>query len=258
MNKLNAYKKLDGEELVQAFLQSGDERLREQIIEAYAGLVRHIAGRVSLAPNAILSRSDLYQYGIIGLLKALDRYELGNGASFATFAYRRIHGEVIDALRREGGLSRQTIDKLKQLERASSSLRRKTGEEPLAQAVCEEMQISESEYHSLIAVSQLNYMETLFSDSPGDDGDSAHRPERLEDSGQLGADELLYQKGLRKRLEEAIKKLAERERLILAFYFYEEMTLRGIGEVLEISEARVSQLLNSVLLKIRRQIEESD
>ncbi len=243
-----------GEFLVAEFIKTGSVSIKEKIIQAYAPMIKHIVGRFNVRFSNTLSADDLYQYGILGLLKALERFDPELKVPFKSYVYRRIHGEVVDALRREGLIGRDMYEKVRMVEKASRKLMAELGREPSADEVCARLDISSEVYHNIVNVAQMTYMTSLNTAVQDDEGGIVYKIDMLQDSAQLSPEDLMETKNLKKRMRDVVRRLPERERLILALYYYEELTLADIGQVLELSEARISQILNKTLLKIRTEM----
>jgi len=244
----------NGEFLVKEYVRTRNQRLKNNIVEAYSPLVKFIVGRINFSPNAILSKEDLYQCGIIGLLGALERYKPDSQAAFKTFAYKRIHGEVIDAIRKEGLVGRDKYEQIKAIEKTTLSLTAKLGREPITEEICEKLNISSDEYYERINASLMNYMISLDTKISDNEGDFIYRVDTVEDESQMTPEETVNENNLKNIIKDIIPDLPERERLILALYFYEELILYDIGQVLGITESRVSQILNKTLVDIRMKI----
>lgn len=242
---------MNGETLVRQYLVSGNEMVRDQAVQAFLPLVRHIVNRLNIPPSETLSKSDFYQFGIVGLLDALKRYRPEMGTQFKTFAYKRIYGEIIDAVRQHGYLSRAQLDLVKKIETAERSLTIALQREPALSEICEHLNIAEEEYYSIIQNAQLNYSISLMMSDGKDNNSQAGNLDIIPDQNQLSPDEQLAEESLKAELKQIIVKLPEKQRLILALYYYEELTLSDIGQVLGVSESRISQILNETLVKIR-------
>jgi RNA polymerase sigma factor for flagellar operon FliA len=240
-----------GEDLVRSYAETGNPALKEKIVSVYAPLIKYVVGRINVTYSVTLDRDDLYQYGILGLLKALDRYEPERGVPFKAYAYKRINGEVIDALRKEGLIGRDKYEKVKQLENTIKTLTGSLGREPSADEVCDKLNISETEYYSTLNASQITYMTSLNTRISDGDGDFIYRIDQVVDESQNAPDELLIRKNLKDHLKNLIARLPEKPKLILALYFYEELTLADIGKVVGLTEARISQILNKTLLELK-------
>ncbi len=245
---------MDGESLVREYLQSRDETMREQVVQAYLPLVRYIVNRLNIPASNTLNKNDFYQFGIIGLLDALNRYQLDYGSQFKSFAYKRIYGEIIDAVRQHGYLSRSQLALVKKVENAERHLIASLKREPSLAEVCDYLEIPEEEYYSIIQNSQLNYSIPLYNNPVGSDKERLNNINTIPDQSQPTPEEKLSSDSLKNELKAIIISLPEKQRLVLALYYYEELTLNDIGQVLGVSESRVSQILNSTLVKIRAQL----
>ncbi len=240
-----------GEALVKEYMASKNPRLKGKIVEHYAPLIKNIVGRFNVQYSTTLTQEDLYQYGILGLLKALERFK-SNGVPFHAFAYKRIYGEVVDALRREGMLGRDKYEKVKNLEKTIQSLTASLGREPSVEEVCKAMGITEKYYYDLLNTSLLVYTTSLNTKISDDEGDFIYRIDNLTDDTARNPEEELINVDLKRRLKEIItNELSDRQKIILALYFYEELTLADIRKVVNLTEARISQILNETLIKIR-------
>ncbi len=254
MNEFFSKLGLNGEALVKEFLKTGDEAIKEKIVQAYTPLMKYIVGRIGLPSGSTLTKEDLYQYGVIGLLKSLSSYKPAYGVEFKTYAYKRIQGEIIDALRKEGVVSRERFHRLRQVEIMTNRLLVELGREPLPEEVCAELEISEEEYYQALQTAQLHYTVSLEERFYDDDGNEVFRAESLTDPDSSRIEEQLQRTDLKIKLERLISNLPDREKLILALYFSEELTLADIGQVLGLTEARVSQLLNKTLLELKAKL----
>ena len=245
----------DGEHLVREYILTGDERMRENAIQAFLPLVKYIAGRINIDQFGSLGREDLFQYGIVGLLTALDRFKTDKGASFKTFAYRRIHGEIIDAIRREGTVSKDAYSIRKKVIKISDELRQQLGRDPALSEVAETMNLTLEALNKMLFKGNASEHVSL-NDTVGSDGsDSMQRLDVIKDEAQFSPDEQFEKEALKGELIEIIKHLPERQRLILALYYYEELTLADIGMILGLSESRISQILSQTLVDMRGQLE---
>lgn len=245
---------MNGESLVKEYLLSRNEEKREQVVKAYLPLVKYIVSRLNIPSSNTLSKNDFYQFGIIGLLDALNRYRLDYGSQFKSFAYKRIYGEIIDAIRQHGYLSRSQLALVKKIENAERHLIGTLKREPSLKEICEYLKIPEEEYYSVIQNSQINYSISLHSNNGSRKEDGLRNIDTIPDKSQQTPDEKLTSDSLKSELKQIIISLPEKQRLILALYYYEELTLSDIGQILEVTESRISQILNSTLVKIRAQL----
>ena len=241
----------DGEALVREYVMTKDAHIRDRAVKAFLPLVKYIAGRINITEFGVLRRDDLYQYGIVGLLSALDRFEVDRGASFKTFAYRRIHGEIIDAIRREGLMSKDTYRHYRRLQDETDSLRQELGRDPTPQEVGDRLGMTVPELEHLQSMMDHNNVVSLDESVSSDDDHSMIRRDVLADEEQISPDQEFGDKALKDELKRIITTLPERQRLILALYYYEELTLADIGVVLGLSESRISQIMTQTLADIR-------
>lgn len=242
---------MDGETLVKEYCKTKYPKLKADIIQSFSPLIKYIVGRFNLTYSTTISQDDLYQFGIFGLLKALERYNPAIGVPFKSFAYKRIYGEVVDALRKEGMLGRDKYEQVKNLENMAEKLTAELGREPLTEEICTALSITETEYYALLNVSQMVYSTSLNTKISDDEGDFIYRIDALTDDDQMNPEEKLIKENLKERLREIIGDLPEREKLIMALYFYEELTLADIAKVVNLTEARISQILSKTLMEIR-------
>ncbi len=213
-------------------------------------LVRALVGRMSLPDSPLATREDLEGAGLLGLMQALDSYEVGHGTLFATHAYRRIQGALLDYLREIDPLSRSRRKKLAQAQQALDTLQQMLEAEPSDEDVADFMGISLNEYHQIMREAQVRFAMSL--DQPmGDEGDGFSLSETIEDGAAGEGFEAFERAEAIKVVQSLMQHLPERERVILALYYYENLTLREIGQVLNLTEARISQILGKTLLRLR-------
>jgi len=252
---IQEHKKMDGEALVREYCMTGSELIKDQAVRAFLPLVKHIVGRINVSSAyIILQKDDLYQYGVVGLLYALGRFDPENGTAFKTYAYRRIHGEIIDALRRNGVLSRDQMQKLSLINSAKEKLAMQFDREPNLLEVQKETGLTQKEINKVLSMAQMSLPVSLDESFSTDEGEVMTRMEIMEDKNQITPDQELDDKGVKNELKGYIQELSERERLILALYYYENLTLADIGNVLNLSEGRVSQILSQVHSDLRQKL----
>jgi RNA polymerase sigma factor for flagellar operon FliA len=223
-------------------------QLREEIVVQYAPLVRYVIGRLALRIPSSIDREDLLGYGTIGLIEAVDRFDPQRGVRFETYAIQRIRGSVIDQLRRLDPVTRGVRQKAGQIERAMSEISMERGRLPEDVEVAERLGMGLDEYNRVLRESNI-YLVPLEGGSRGDD--EVLLIETIVDEDSPDPVNISMDQELIGLLTEAIEKLAERDQLILKLYHYEELTLKEIGQVLDITESRVSQLHSRAILQLR-------
>lgn len=238
---------LDGEALVRAYHILPNAATKDKAVRAFLPLVKHIINRIHISDLPSLNRDDLYHSGILGLLEALDRYDPEQNTSFKTYAYRRIQGEIIDAVRETGMLTRSQSKQVRILLDTEEALRAELGREPAHEEVQEKMGVTARDFESIRMLIWQQQSISLDDEVSKDDSDTIVRKELVVDEDQLSPEEEFIAMGLKEELQHLIANLPERNRLILALYYYEELTLIDIGRVLGVSESRISQLLKETL-----------
>lgn len=228
-----------------------ESTMAEHLIEEHSGLVNRIAYHLAARLPASVVVDDLIQVGMIGLLDASQQYDASQGAAFTTYATIRIRGAMLDELRRNDWAPKSVHKKHRDLMKVVSRLETKTGREAKPSDVAAEMGISLDEYFDLIQ--ETNSCRILSFVDLGTDDDSLSDTSNVS---PLNPVEKIQKQQFREQLVTAINILPKREKLIVSLYYDEELNLREIGEVMDISESRVSQLLSQAHLRMRKFITE--
>lgn len=221
---------------------------KSSLIEAYAPLVKRIAFQLMSRLPASVDVDDLIQNGLMGLLDALGRYEEGLGAQFETYAVQRIRGAMLDGLRENDWLPRSLRRDMRRIEAAIHALEQQFGRQPSETELAESLGVSLDEYQRMLQEArghQLVYLEDFNRD---EDDDFLERHLAATDSNPL---DLLEDSEMRERLVNAICALPEREQMVMALYYDEELNLREIGAVLGVTESRVCQLHGQAVARLR-------
>jgi len=220
------------------YKRSGDTELRDRLLMQYAPLVKYVAGRVRSGLPQTVDQNDLISEGVIGLMDAISKFDLERGLQFQTYAVPRIKGAIIDALRAADWVPRSARNKIKAAEQAHVELVNRLGRTPSDEEVAAELNISVAALRDLYA--KVSYTNLAAVDDLAIADNAAPRPgEALEDE------------EMRHALLRAVHGLRERDRIIIALYYYEGFTLAEIGRVLQVTESRVSQLHTRATLALR-------
>jgi RNA polymerase sigma factor for flagellar operon FliA len=226
-----------------------DPALRDQLILQYAPLVKYVVGRMVVSLPGLLSNEDILSYGTIGLIQAVDRYDPSQGVKFETYAIRRIRGAILDAIRSLHPISRDANRRAREIEHAYDALVQQLGRLPTDEEVSAHLGLSVDELQQRLADASATILSL---DSPiGDDDEHLTLLDQLADDSELGVAEQVERDDLYRHLVAAIRCLPERDRLLITLYYYEELTLKEISEVLGVSTSRVSQLHAAAVLKLR-------
>jgi RNA polymerase sigma factor FliA len=249
-------KAIELRDLWKRYKNVGDERARERLVVAYSPLVKYVAGRMSSGLPAHVEEADLISYGLTGLISAIERFDLSREIKFETYAITRIRGSIIDELRTLDWVPRSVRSRARDIERANQKLESKLQRAPTDDEVAAELEISVSDFHeSLLQISHSTIVALDELWSSGDSGgDQVSLLDTLPDRGAPDPQALVDQSELRDRIADAIAALPEREKLVIALYYYENLTLREIGEVLGVTESRVSQLHTKAVLRLRSKL----
>jgi RNA polymerase sigma factor for flagellar operon FliA len=231
----------------QAYRRSRDPRLREQLIEQHLVLVKYVAARVAGRLPRHLVIDDLYSAGLVGFLRAIEDYDPDTGVQFAAYATPRVRGAIFDDLRRLDWVPRAARRRIREAEQAMATLAQRLGRAPTDEEVAATLGLSVARYHQVLADGI-----TLTSlDGPAGAGEDEPLGERLEDASVPDPVAVLTSEERRRLLGRLIEGLPEKERLVLALYYHEGLTMRQVGEVLSVTESRVSQLHSSAVLRLR-------
>ena len=237
------------------FRRTQDKGIRDRLILTYAPLVKYVAGRLGSGLPAHVDEGDLVSYGLLGLISAIERYDPARDIKFETYAIARIKGAIIDELRALDWVPRSVRSRAREIERAIAELEAKLGTAPTDEQIAERIGITVDELgDSLtdISRSSIAALDELWSVSG--EGDQVSLMDTIEDTTGPRPVEALDETEMREALAEAIARLPEREKLVVTLYYYEELTLREIGEVLGVTESRVSQLHTKAILRLKARL----
>jgi RNA polymerase sigma factor FliA len=250
---------MDAEErkLWELYRKTERRELLERIVEKYLPLVHYLANKLQVFSTPSLDRDDLYSAGVVGLLEAVRKFDLGKNIEFQTFATIRVRGAIIDEIRRTDWVPRSVRQKSRRIDAAIHHLFNRLGRIPTDSEIAEELEISVEEYYQTTDNLGPLFLASLDSViSSGKNSQQVDIKDIIEDNTEIGYEESLLQQKLRRKIVEAIGQLPERERLVISLYYYEELNLKEIGMILDVSESRVCQMHSSALLKLRNMIEQ--
>lgn len=231
-----------------------DRRTKEKLIMEYAPLIKFIAQKIAVRLPSNIEFDDLVSSGVIGLMDAIDKYDPSRDNKFKTYAEFRIRGAILDELRAQDWVPRSVREKAKQLERAHVRLEQSLGRVPTEDEITKELNISKDEYYELL--NQVKSVSILSLDEAGSFNSSDRKSilSLLESCKIPSPITQLNLKAVREVVTKAIETLPEKQRLVLSLYYYEDLNLKEIGEVLDVTESRVSQLHTQAILWLRRKL----
>jgi RNA polymerase sigma factor for flagellar operon FliA len=250
-------KAIELQDLWRRYKSSADERARERLVVAYAPLVKYVAGRMSSGLPAHVEEADLISYGLGGLISAIERFDMTREIKFETYAITRIRGAIIDELRNLDWVPRSVRARAREFERVNMKLEARLQRAPTDEEMAAELKISLEDFQDAllqISNSTIVALDELWSVSDSS-GDQVSLLDTLADEGAPDPQAVVEGSLLRDRVADAIAALPEREKLVIALYYYENLTLREIGEVLGVTESRVSQLHTKAVLRLRSKLQ---
>ncbi len=234
------------------YLKTGDADLREKIIIEYAPLVKVVAGRLSMYLGYNVEYDDLVGYGVFGLIDAIDKFDKTKDVKFETYASLRIRGSILDQIRKMDWIPRTVRQRQKKIDTAIKEIEAETGRNATDAEIAGKLGISEDEYSEWQAQMAVTNVVSLneFQDS----GTEIPVKESAVQDRIPGPEEAIEKDELKRMLAESLELLTEKERKVILLYYYEELTLKEISNVLEVSESRISQLHVRALQKMRTKL----
>ncbi len=225
---------------------------RDILIEHYIPLVKYIAGRVNMQVGQYVDFDDLVSYGIFGLIDAIDKYDLSSGNKFETYASLRIRGSIIDAIRKLDWIPRSVRIKSKQIEQAIIDLEQDLGRAPTEEEIAKKLNISSGEYEELARKANVSALVSL-DEEIGDDTKETFSNIAIKSEMGLPEEEI-DKTELKNMLVAALEDLNDKEKLVISLYYFEELALKEIAAVLEVTDSRVSQIHSKALMKLRAKL----
>ncbi len=249
-------KAIELRDLWRRYKSAADDRARERLVIAYSPLVKYVAGRMASGLPAHVEESDLISYGLVGLISAIQRFEPERDVKFETYAITRIKGAIIDELRSLDWVPRSVRARAREIEKANSRLEHRLQRAPTDEEMAAELEMTVDDFQDAllqISNSSVAALDELWTVSDAS-GDQVSLLDTLQDPDAPDPAHVMDMTDLKDRVADAIARLPEREKLVVALYYYENLTLREIGEVLGVTESRVSQLHTKAVLRLRSRL----
>ena len=246
-------KEAERKKLWDKYMQTRSPEIRDQLILEYANVVNLVAGRLSMYLGYTVEYDDLVGYGIFGLIDAIDKYDMAKNVKFETYASLRIRGSIIDEIRKMDWIPRTLRQKQKRMAGAAAKLEGELGRPATSEEIAKELGVSKDEYEGWKSEAEFTNMISL------DDYLEQGSEGRIETFGAKfqQPEKAIQKQELKEMLVAALKTLTENEQKVITFYYYEELTLKEISQILSVSESRVSQLHTKGLQKIKAQLGDS-
>jgi RNA polymerase sigma factor for flagellar operon FliA len=251
-NSYNKIKRLSDNELETLWhdylADKSNKKLRDVLIVQYIYLTRYVIGRIKMNLPQSFSLEDITSYGVEGLIDAIEKYTPDKGARFETYALMRIRGSIIDKIRSQDWVPRSTRKKIKEVKQASEQLKQVLGRTPTPSEIAGAMGVEKDKIEAILA--DDTQISSIY-EKKGASEESVEIIDTIQDDNFVNPLERLVDRDVKKELQQALRRLPERERMIMALYYHENMTLKEIGETISISESRVCQLHAQAIMKLK-------
>lgn len=244
-------KTVDKDKLWSDYQKNPTKQLREQLIMEYSQLVKLVAGRLSMYLGYNVEYEDLVSYGVFGLIDAIDKFDMEKNVKFETYASLRIRGAILDQIRKMDWIPRTVRQRQRKIDDAVKKIEMRTGRNATDEEIAQELGMSEEELLSWQSQLKVTNVVSLneFEEQGTEPAVETHYPAHF-----VQPEEAIAEEELKITLNEALSLLTEKERRVIEFYYYEDLTLKEISRILEVSESRVSQLHTKALSKMRKRM----
>ena len=228
-----------------------DPKVKDEIVIEYAPLIKYIAQKIASRLPSNVELDDLISCGVIGLMDAIEKFDPSRDNKFKTYAEFRIRGSILDELRAQDWVPRSVREKAKLVERAYAKIEAAEGRPASDEEMCSELGINQEEFHDLINKAKSVSVLNIDDSASFNKGDKKLISGLMEDSQSSNPFTAVANKNSREKIKEGIGQLPEKQRLVLSLYYYEDLNLKEIGQVLDVTESRVSQLHTQAIMKLK-------
>ncbi|AEY66554.1 FliA/WhiG family RNA polymerase sigma factor [Clostridium sp. BNL1100] len=230
------------------YIETKDASAKEKLIIQYAYLIKYVAGRLSIYFGSNVEFDDLVGYGAFGLIDAIEKYDLAKGVKFETYASLRIRGSIIDSIRDMDWVPRSLRQKNKELEKVYAEIENEKGHTATDKEVAEKMGLGMDDFYKLLNDVNVSSMMSLdeFMEQNYERG-----LEIFSESTEDKPEASLEFNEMKQLLADSIDKLPEKEKAVITFYYFEELTLKEISAIMNVTESRISQLHTKALLRMK-------
>lgn len=243
------------EELWVSYKKKKDPLIRESFIKQYAPLVKYVAGKVAATMPHSVDFDDLVGFGVFGLIDAIDKFDPDKNVKFKTYAVTRIRGAIFDELRSIDWVPRSVRQKSKEIEEAINETEAKLGRPATDAEIAGSMGLTDSEFaKTLLKVSGTSILSLSDVWYTADDSDKVSIGDSIESPSSLNPDAIIEREEIKRVIVQSIQELPDKEKKVLVLYYYEDLTLKEIGKVLEVTESRISQLHTKAILRLRAKL----
>jgi len=238
----------DQQNIWKQYALTKDPAIREALIIKNAHLIKYVAGRLNIYFSSNLEYDDLVSFGVFGLIDAIDKFDPNKGVKFETYASLRIRGAIIDNIRELDWVPRSLRQKAKDLEKAYADLEYDLGRPPSDEETADKLGVTMKDFNKLVSDASISTLVSL-EEAVEQNSDLIDDP-GFEDISENPAKQAEFNE-LKDLLASEIDKLSEKEKTVISFYYYNELTLKEISEIMKVSESRISQLHTKAVAKLR-------
>jgi len=257
VNSNNKLSDMNEDDIWILYKKTKDIKLRDFLIEKYAPLVKYVAGKVAMGKPGNIEYDDLVGFGVFGLMDAIEKFDLQKNVKFKTYAVTRIRGSIYDELRSIDWVPRSVRTKAKEVEQAIVKIEGTTGKIATDQEIADELNLDIREFYStLTKISSTSVMSLSDPWFTGDDNDKISILDTIESPSKMNPDITVERDSVKQLIVNAINELPDKEKKVLVLYYYEDLTLKEIGEVLAVTESRVSQLHTKAIIRLKAKLAE--
>ncbi len=250
-----AYTEQEELELWKDYKQTKNPEIRDRMIKQYAPLVKYVAGKVAVGMPQNVEFDDLIGYGVFGLFDAIEKYDPDKHIKFKTYAVTRIRGAIFDELRSIDWVPRSVRQKSREVEDAIRNVEAGLGRSASDDEIAKEMGLSTKEFEKVMlrvsGTSVLSLNDVWYT---GDENESVSIVDSIESPDGFNPDNIVEKEEVKKVIVKSIQELPEKEKTVLVLYYYEDLTLKEIGKILEVTESRVSQLHTKAIIRLRTKL----
>lgn len=231
-----------------------DPEVKDKIIIEYAPLIKYIAQKIAARLPSNVELDDLISCGVIGLMDAIEKFDPTRDNKFKTYAEFRVRGAILDELRAQDWVPRSIREKAKLVERTYTKLEASLGRPATDEEMCKELNLNQEEFHELLNKAKSVSLLNIDDSASFNRGDKKLLAGLMENSKSANPFNAVSLKSSRDKIKDGIKGLPEKQRLVLSLYYYEDLNLKEIGQVLNVTESRVSQLHTQAIMKLRSKL----
>jgi len=243
------------EELWGIFKENRDPKIRDMFVKQYAPLVKYVAGKVAMGMPHNVEFDDLVGFGVFGLFDAIKKFDPDKHVKFKTYAVTRIRGAIFDELRSIDWVPRSVRQKTREIEETIHRLESSLGRAASDQELANEMRMTTKEFQkTMMKISGTSILSLNDVWYTGDDNDKVSIVDSIESPSSLNPDIIVEKDEIKRVIIQAITELPEKEKKVLVLYYYEDLTLKEIGKILEVTESRISQLHTKAIMRLRSKL----